>query len=142
MNRVIFACVHNAGRSQMAAAFFSTMADPGHAEAISAGTEPGDRVHAEVVQVMREIGIDLSANRPRKLTDELARGASLLVTMGCGEVCPFVPGLKRDDWPLSDPKGRSLDEVRRIRDEIRDRVAALVDARGWGRGNTRLKVAD
>jgi arsenate reductase len=133
MDRVIFACVHNAGRSQMAAAFFGTMADPACAEAISAGTEPGERVHAEVVQVMREIGIDLSANRPRKLTDELARGASLLVTMGCGEACPFVPGLKRDDWPLSDPKGRPLDEVRRIRDEIRERVAALVDARGWGR---------
>jgi arsenate reductase (thioredoxin) len=133
MERVIFACVHNAGRSQMAAAFFSTMADPARAEAISAGTEPGDRVHAEVVQVMREIGIDLSANRPRKLTDELARRASLLVTMGCGEACPYVPGLRRDDWPLSDPKGRPLDEVRRIRDEIHDRVAALVDAHGWRR---------
>ena len=133
MERVIFACVQNAGRSQMAAAFFSTMADPARAEAISAGTEPGDQVHAEVVQVMREIGIDLSANRPRKLTNELARRASLLVTMGCGEACPYVPGLRRDDWPLSDPKGRPLDEVRRIRDEIHDRVAALVDAHGWRR---------
>jgi arsenate reductase len=132
MERVIFACVHNAGRSQMAAAFFSTTVDPSRAEAISAGTEPGDHVHPEVVQVMREIGIDLSANRPRKLTDELAGGASLLVTMGCGEACPYVPGLKRDDWALSDPKGRPLDEVRRIRDEIRDRVAALIDGRGWG----------
>src|SRR6476620_7296541 len=128
MERVIFACVHNAGRSQMAAAFFSTMVDPSSAEAISAGTEPGDRVHPEVVQVMREIGIDLSGSRPRKLTDELACAASLLVTMGCGEACPYVPGLMRDDWPLSDPKGRPLDEVRRIRDEIRDRVARLVDA--------------
>ena len=134
MDRVIFACVHNAGRSQMAAAFFAAMADPARAEAISAGTEPGDRVHSEVVQVMREIGIDLSANQPRKLTDELARGASLLVTMGCGEACPYVPGLKRDDWPLSDPKGRPLDEVRRIRDEIRDRVAALLDTQAWRRG--------
>jgi len=133
MERVIFACVHNAGRSQMAAAFFSTMVDPSSAEAISDGTEPGDRVHPEVVQVMREIGIDLSGSRPRKLTDELARAASLLVTMGCGEACPYVPGLMRDDWPLSDPKGRPLDEVRRIRDEIRDRVAGLVDARGWRR---------
>jgi arsenate reductase (thioredoxin) len=133
MERVIFACVHNAGRSQMAAAFFSTLADPTRAEAVSAGTEPGDRVHSEVVQVMREIGIDLSANRPHQLTDELARGASLLVTMGCREACPYVPGLKRDDWPLPDPKGRPLDEVRRIRDEIQDRVAALVDTRGWGR---------
>jgi arsenate reductase len=133
MERVIFACVHNAGRSQMAAAFFSTLADPARAEAVSAGTEPGERVHSEVVQVMREMDIDLSANRPRQLTDALARSASLLVTMGCGEACPYIPGLKRDDWPLSDPKGRPLDEVRRIRDEIRERVAALVDARGWGR---------
>ena len=133
MEHVIFACVHNAGRSQMAAAFFSTLADPARAEAVSAGTEPGDRVHSEVVQVMREIGIDLSANRPHQLTDEMARGASLLVTMGCGEACPYVPGLKRDDWPLPDPKGRPLDEVRRIRDEIQDRVAEFVDAHGWGR---------
>jgi arsenate reductase (thioredoxin) len=132
VERVIFACVHNAGRSQMAAAFFSTLADPARAEAVSAGTEPGDRVHSEVVQVMREIGIDLSTNRPHQLTDELARGASLLVTMGCGEACPYVSGLKRDDWPLSDPKGRPLDEVRRIRDEIQGRVAELVDAHGWG----------
>jgi arsenate reductase (thioredoxin) len=109
------------------------MVDPSFAEAISAGTEPGDHVHPEVVQVMREIGIDLSASRPRKLTDELAHAASLLVTMGCGEACPYVPGLIRDDWPLSDPKGRPLDEVRRIRDDIRDRVARLVDTRGWGR---------
>jgi arsenate reductase len=82
---------------------------------------------------MREIGIDLSAHTPRKLTDELARAASLLITMGCGDACPYVPGLERDDWPLSDPKGRPLDEVRRIRDDIRDRVARLVDARGWQR---------
>jgi arsenate reductase len=133
MDRVIFACVHNAGRSQMASAFFSTMVDPSRAESISAGTEPGDQVHPEVVQVMREIGIDLSAHTPRKLTDELARAASLLITMGCGDACPYVPGLERDDWPLSDPKGRPLDEVRRIRDDIRDRVARLVDARGWQR---------
>jgi arsenate reductase len=133
MERVIFACIHNAGRSQMAAAFFSMMVDPSQAEAISAGTEPGDHVHPEVVQVMREIGIDLSANRPRKLTEELAGGASLLVTMGCGEACPYVPGLTRDDWPLSDPKGRPLEDVRQIRDQIRDRVAALVAANAWGR---------
>jgi arsenate reductase len=131
VDRVIFACVHNAGRSQIAAALFSMMADPARAEAVSAGTEPGDRVHPEVVHVMREIGIDVSANRPRQLTDELARGASLLVTMGCGEACPYVPGLKRDDWPLSDPKGRPLAEVRRIRDDIRERVAALLDSHGW-----------
>ena len=117
----------------MAAALFALMADPARAEALSAGTDPGSRVHPEVVQVMWEIGVDLTANRPRKLTDELARGATLLVTMGCGEACPYVPGLHRDDWPLSDPKGRALEEVRSIRDEIRDRVARLVDARGWGR---------
>jgi arsenate reductase len=115
----------------MAAAFFSMMADPARVEAISAGTEPGDRVHVEVVQVMGEIGIDVGANRPRQLTDELARGASLLVTMGCGEACPYVPGLPRDDWPLPDPKGRPLDEVRRIRDDIRRRVAILLDSHGW-----------
>ncbi|HEX7795017.1 MAG TPA: arsenate reductase ArsC [Vicinamibacterales bacterium] len=132
MERVIFACVHNAGRSQMAAAFFSTMVDPSRAEAISAGTDPGDHVHPEVVQVMREIGIDLSRSKPRKLTDELAAAAALLVTMGCGEACPYVPGLKRDDWPLPDPKGRPLDEVRSIRDDIRDRVTRLVSAGGWG----------
>jgi arsenate reductase len=133
MERVIFACVHNAGRSQMAAAFFSAMADPARAVAISAGTQPGERVHAEVVEVMRDVGIDLGASRPQRLTDELAREASLLVTMGCGDACPHVPGLTRDDWPLRDPKNRPLDEVRRIRDEIRARVAALVDARGWRR---------
>ena len=91
--RVIFACVHNAGRSQMAAAFFSNMADPSRATAMSAGTQPADRVHPEVVTAMREVGIDLGGNQPQLLTDELAQGASLLVTMGCGEACPYVPGL-------------------------------------------------
>ena len=133
MQRVIFACVHNAGRSQMAAAFFSDMADPLRAEAISAGTEPGDEVHPEVIAAMRELQIDLAAKRPQRLTDEMARRATLLVTMGCGEACPYVPGLERDDWPLRDPKGRSMEEVREIRDEIRARVAALLDARGWSR---------
>lgn len=131
MTSVIFACVHNAGRSQMAAAFFNRLADPNRARAISAGTEPGETVHPEVVAAMREVGIDLSRARPQQLTDELTRKAALLVTMGCGEACPFVPGLERLDWPLSDPKGQPLAEVRRIRDEVRDRVAALVDARGW-----------
>lgn len=117
----------------MAAAFFSRIADPARAEAISAGTQPGERVHPEVVEVMREVGLDLSASRPRRLTEGLARGASLLITMGCGDECPYVPGLERDDWPLPDPKGRSIDDVRRIRDEIRDRVSALAHARGWQR---------
>ena len=131
MERVVFACVHNAGRSQMAAAFFSALADPRRAEAISAGTQPGERVHREVVEVMNEVGIDLSRERPRKLTDDIARHASLLITMGCGDQCPHVQGLQRDDWPLEDPKGRSIDDVRGIRDEIRDRVARLIDAHGW-----------
>jgi arsenate reductase (thioredoxin) len=130
MTSVIFACVHNAGRSQMAAAFFNRFANSNRARAISAGTEPGETVHPEVVAAMREVGIDLSGARPQRLTDELAGKAALLVTMGCGEACP-IPRLERLDWPLSDPKGQPLAEVRRIRDEVRDRVAALVEARGW-----------
>ena len=130
MKTVIFACVHNAGRSQMAAAFFNALADPSQARAVSAGTEPGTRVHPEVLEVMREVGIDLSAAQPQKLTEELAAGADLLVTMGCGEKCPYVPGLRRDDWPLPDPKGRPLDEVRAVRDDIRSRVSTLLKAEG------------
>lgn len=130
MNTVIFACVHNAGRSQMAAAFFNQLADPTKAKAVSAGTEPGTRVHPEVLEVMREVGIDLSQAQPQKLTQELAEGASLLITMGCGDKCPYVPGLRRDDWPLSDPKGRPLDEVRKTRDEVRSRVQALLQTEG------------
>ena len=133
MDRVIFACVHNAGRSQMAAAFFSALADPARAEAVSAGTAPGDRVHPLVVDVMREVGIDLSTRTPQLLTEDLARRASLLITMGCGDACPQVPGLERDDWPLRDPKDRPLDEVREIRDDVRRRVVALIDAGGWRR---------
>jgi arsenate reductase len=133
MDTVIFACVHNAGRSQMAAAFFSALADAQRAEARSAGTQPGERIHPEVVAVMREEGIDLGARVPQPLTGDLVRTASLLITMGCGDACPYVPGVQREDWPLRDPKGLPLDEVRRIRDEIRSRVAALVAARGWTR---------
>jgi arsenate reductase len=128
MNTVIFACVHNAGRSQMAAALFNALADPAKWRAISAGTNPGERVHPEVVAVMREEGIDLSGARPQKLTPELASQAQLLVTMGCGDECPFVPGLRREDWPLEDPKGKPIDRVRAIRDEIRARVQALFAA--------------
>ena len=133
MTRVIFACVHNAGRSQMAAAFFNFLADPTRVRAVSAGTEPGDRVHPEVVAVMREAGLDLSEATPSKLTDDLARAGRLLVTMGCGEACPFVPGLERDDWPIEDPKGKPLDRVRQIRDEVRRRVERLIEAEGWKR---------
>jgi len=126
MFKVIFACVHNAGRSQMAAAFFNQLADPVKAQAISAGTEPGERVHPEVLAVMREIGIDLSRAKPQKLTEELARDAQLLITMGCGDKCPYVPGLRRDDWPLLDPKGRPAEEVRAIRDELKRHVQNLL----------------
>jgi arsenate reductase (thioredoxin) len=133
MNTVIFACVHNAGRSQMAAAWFNSLAEPSKARALSAGTEPASRVHPEVVDVMRDVGIDLSDQQPRKLTDELARGAQMLVTMGCGDQCPVVPGLRRDDWPLEDPKGKPLVRVREIRDEVRARVIALLRQEGWVR---------
>jgi arsenate reductase len=126
LKTVVFACVHNAGRSQMAAALFNKLADPAKGRALSAGTSPGERVHPEVVTVMREEGIDLSDARPRKLTPELAAEAQLLVTMGCGDECPYVPGLRRDDWPLEDPKGKPIERVRAIRDDIRSRVESLI----------------
>ena len=132
MIRVIFACVHNAGRSQMAAAFFNQLADPTQALAISAGTEPGERVHPEVAAAMGEVGIDLSGARPQRLTEELAAGATWLITMGCGDKCPVVPGVKRDDWPLQDPKGQPVERVREIREEVRERVRAFVDALALG----------
>ena len=128
MTTVLFACVHNAGRSQMAAAFFNALADPTKARGISAGTQPGRHVHPEVVEAMREVGIDLASAHPTLLTDELAAGAELLVTMGCGEACPFVPGLRRIDWQLDDPKGQPIETVRAIREDIRHRVAQLVQS--------------
>lgn len=130
---VIFACVHNAGRSQMSAAFFNQLADPAKARAISAGTQPAEKVHPAVRDTMLEIGIDLTNAKPQKLTDELAQGAAFLITMGCGEQCPYVPGLQREDWPLPDPKDKNPNEVRAIRDAIRDRVAEFVARQGWGR---------
>lgn len=133
MDRVVFACRRNAGRSQMAEAFFNLMADASLARAVSAGTTPADRIHAEVLDVMREVGIDLSKARPRLLTTELAAGARLLVTMGCGEECPYLPGVAVEDWPIEDPKGQPLSRVRAIRDEVRTRVADLVEKRGWRR---------
>lgn len=126
MTRIVFACVHNAGRSQMAAAFLNQLGE-GKARAVSAGTNPGTRVHPEVVEAMKEVGIDLSAAVPQRLTTELASEADMLITMGCGDECPYVPGVTRNDWPLEDPKGRSLDDVRRIRDEIRRRVVELLN---------------
>jgi arsenate reductase len=124
----LFACVHNAGRSQMAAALFNLYADQSGCLAISAGTEPADHIHPAVVEVMREIGVDLSSRRPQLLIHDLAETASVLVTMGCGEACPFVPNLRTIDWPLPDPKGQSLEAVRAIRDEIHDRVRELIRA--------------
>jgi protein-tyrosine-phosphatase len=128
MRTFVFACIHNAGRSQMSAAFFNQLADPAKARGISAGTQPAERVHPVVIDVMREVGIDLADAKPQKLTLELAQGAAMLITMGCGDECPYVPGLRREDWPLTDPKGLPLDEVRAIRDTIRNHVARLVDA--------------
>ena len=133
MKTILFACVHNAGRSQMSAALFNLVADPAKARAISAGTEPGPRVHPEVLEAMKELGVDLSNIKPQKLTTELASTASLLVTMGCGETCPVVPGLKRDDWPLEDPKGKPIARVREIRDDIRGRVSKLAQELGCAR---------
>jgi arsenate reductase (thioredoxin) len=132
MKTVLFACVHNAGRSQMAAALFNSLADPTRARAVSAGTAPGPAVHPEVVAVMNELGLDLSAAIPTKLTPELAATADMLITMGCGEACPYVPGVSRDDWPLDDPEGKSIDAVRSIREEIRRRVQSLVSSEHWG----------
>jgi arsenate reductase len=130
---VIFACVHNAGRSQMAAALFNLEADASKVRAVSAGTQPGAHVHPEVVVAMRELGVELAEVKPRLLTDELAREATMLVTMGCGEACPAVPGLRRDDWPLEDPKGKPIERVRAIRDDVRGRVAQLLAREAWAK---------
>ena len=126
MITVVFACVHNAGRSQMAAAFFNALADPSKARAVSAGTRPADHVNPVVVEAMREAGIDILGKTPQRLTQLMTEQASLLVTMGCADECPYVPGLQRDDWPLDDPAGQPLERVRAIRDDIRQRVHTLV----------------
>jgi arsenate reductase (thioredoxin) len=125
MSTVLFVCLHNAGRSQMSQALFDRAADGRH-RALSAGTTPAERVHPEVVEVMREIGIDVSGNQPQLLTRELAEHADVVVTMGCGEKCPYIPGKRYLDWDLPDPKGRPPDEVRAIREEISRRVSELV----------------
>jgi arsenate reductase len=118
----------------MAAAYFNALADSTKARAISAGTDPGTKVHPEVLDVMREVGVDLGDRKPQKLTDDLARGAQMLITMGCGEQCPVVQGLRRDDWQLEDPKGKPIARVREIRDDVRARVVDLLRREGWGRG--------
>jgi arsenate reductase (thioredoxin) len=128
MASVLFVCLHNAGRSQMSAALFERAATgaTGRHKALSAGTTPADHVHPEVIAVMRELGIDLSAHHPKLLTPALAEQADVVVTMGCGDTCPYIPGKCYIDWDLPDPKGRSLDEVRAMRDEIDRRVGLLL----------------
>ena len=133
MEKVVFACVENAGRSQMAAAFFNHLADPSRATAVSAGTRPAAHVHPQVVAAMREVGIDLGSAAPRPLMPEVTRDASWLVTLGCGEECPVLPGVGREDWPVPDPKGQDLDAVRAIRDAIGARVASFVARERLGR---------
>jgi protein-tyrosine-phosphatase len=125
MATALFVCLHNAGRSQMSQALFERAAGGRH-PALSAGTTPGDRVHPEVVEVMSELGIDVSGRKPRKLTTELAEQADVVVTMGCGDECPYIPGKRYIDWDLPDPKGRPVEEVRATRDDIAQRVEALV----------------
>jgi arsenate reductase (thioredoxin) len=122
--RVLFVCQQNAGRSQMSQALFQRIADGRH-ESRSAGTRPADQVHPVVVQAMREIGIDLAGQQPHKLTDDLAQWADVVVTMGCGDECPFIPGKRYIDWNLADPAGQPLDVVRRLRDDVSDRVREL-----------------
>ena len=124
MARVLFVCLHNAGRSQMSRALFERAADGRH-EARSAGTEPAEHVHPEVVEAMLELDIDLSGRTPQKLSDELAEWADVVVTMGCGDACPYIPGKRYIDWDLPDPKGLPLEEVRALRDDIAQRVETL-----------------
>jgi arsenate reductase len=125
MARALFVCLHNAGRSQMSEALFTRAAEGRH-EARSAGTTPGEQVHPEVVEAMAELGIDLSDRRPHKLTQADAEWADVVVTMGCGDECPYIPGKRYLDWDLPDPKGQPLEAVRATRNEIEPRVQALV----------------
>jgi arsenate reductase (thioredoxin) len=127
MSRVLFVCLHNAGRSQISQALFERAAAGRHtAESAGSIAAPGGHVHPEVVTVMREVGIDLADRRPQRLTDELAGRADVVVTMGCGDTCPYIPGKRYIDWDLPDPKGRPIEEVRAIRDDIARRVGELV----------------
>jgi arsenate reductase (thioredoxin) len=124
MANVLFVCLHNAGRSQMSEALFRRVADE-RDTARSAGTTPAERVHPEVVEAMRELGVDLSAQKPKRLTRDMAEWADTIVTMGCGDECPYIPGKRYIDWDLPDPKGQPIEAVRRTRDEIARRVAGL-----------------
>ena len=127
MSTVLFVCLHNAGRSQMSQALFEQAAAGRH-RALSAGSvaDPDGHVHPEVIEVMREVGIDLAGRRPQRLTTELAQQADVVVTMGCGDACPFIPGKRYIDWELQDPKNRPVDQVRTTRNEIRERVQDLI----------------
>lgn len=127
MSHVLFVCLHNAGRSQMSQALFERAADGRHtAESAGSVADPDGHVHPEVVTAMRELGVDLSERRPQRLTHELAQRADVVVTMGCGDTCPYIPGKRYVDWDLPDPKGRPVDEVRATRDDIEQRVTALL----------------
>lgn len=130
---VLFACSHNAGRSQIANAFFNQLADPAKAYGIAAGLEPADQVQAEVVEVMQEVGIDLTAVQPVELTGRMLTELNFLVTLGCAERCPTIPLARRQDWRIRDPRGQPLDAVRGIRDELRGLVIELIQEKGWGR---------
>jgi arsenate reductase len=129
MKKILFACVHNAGRSQIAAGWARHMAGA-RLEVVSAGTQPGPHLNVQVMAAMREAGIDLGGIQPQLLTPELARGADYIVTMGCGESCPVVPGVKRLDWPITDTRGQPIEVVRQIRDEIKERVLDLLRSEG------------
>ena len=133
MKTILFACVQNAARSQMAAAFCRESTNPSEVTALSAGTQPADKVDAVVVDAMREVGIDLADMKPQPLTAKLQGETQFLVTMGCGEACPLIPAFRRADWSVPDPAGQPIERVREIRDEIRRKVEELVDARGWRR---------
>ena len=125
MSGVLFLCIHNAGRSQMAAGFARELSD-GKVLILSGGSEPAEQVNPVAIEVMNEIGIDIAGYVPQKFTDDLLQSVDVIVTMGCGDTCPFIPGKKYIDWPLDDPKGQPLEVVRRIRDEIRSHVEALL----------------
>jgi arsenate reductase len=127
----VFACVENAGRSQMAAAIFNKNADPKRAYALSAGTRPAAAVNPQVVAALQEREIDISQARPQYLSSDMCKDAHIVITMGCGDECPLVPGVERDDWPLDDPKGQPIESVRRIRDDIHGRVIELIKERNW-----------
>jgi arsenate reductase (thioredoxin) len=122
---VLFVCVHNAGRSQMAAGWLTSMAG-GRIDVYSAGTEPADRINPVAVEAMREVGVDITSQYPKQLTADSAQQADVVITMGCGDSCPIFPGTRYEDWELTDPAGQPIDVVRAVRDEIRRRVEALV----------------